>query len=91
MAGRQGWGIEHSVTAAYAQLTSEVIVLDATLWTSTVAGVTGLITFKIGAQEFGVGSNRSFQLYGIDVSSIQVKGDTNYRVTVFGTVRHTGG
>ena len=91
MAGRAGWGITHTVTTAYAALSADSIVLDCTIFTFAAGTVTGNITFRVSGQEFDIGDNKTFQLYGIDPSLIEVKGDVDYRVTVFGTVRQVGG
>ena len=88
--GASGWARTISVTASYQPLSDTPLILRAQILIWSVAGATGPLDLLIGGFSAQLANNRDFMLDGVDLSTVSVKGDTNYRVTVIGTARQGG-
>ena len=88
--GASVWARTISVTATYQPLSDTPLILRAQVIIWSAASVTGSLDLLIGGYSAQLANNRDFMLDGVDLSTVSVKGDTNYRVTVNGTARQGG-
>ena len=64
------------------------LVLSAWIRIWSAMGVTNPLSMRVGGGDpASVPNNSDFRLEGVDLSQVEVKGETGYRVTIVGSTR----
>ena len=77
-----------SVTGDWQPLSASPVVLNATIFIWSAYAVSTELQLRVaGGDMVKLPKSSNFTLEGVDLSQVEVKGETNYRVTVIGNTR----